>query len=135
MKNPQNEGGVIKIEIRDVPALWAYIIVVAAITDGNNIEYESYKGVAEVRPYVPPEGSTEGISPVVFIVVGGLLLLIVIGLIVAVVIFNIRNKSLLNQVKHVSFQKSNSNTDPNLLLNKSQQSSTQEQQQTSSPEQ
>jgi hypothetical protein len=38
-------------------------------------------------------------------------------------IFQQRNKNLLNQVKHVSFQQTNSNNnvDPNLLLQKSQQ--------------
>lgn len=61
------------------------------------------------------EGSN---NTVLFGVIGGVLGAIVIGLIVIIVIFHIRNKSLMNKVKHVSFQKTNAVTDPNLLLQK-----------------
>ena len=48
--------------------------------------------------------------------------MIVAALVVIIIIFQQRNKNLLNQVKHVSFQQTNSNNnvDPNLLLQKSQ---------------
>lgn len=71
-----------------------------------------------------PEGSSSGSggdNTTLFIVVGVILLVIVIGLVVTIFLFQMRNKSLLNQVKAVSFQKTNSNTDPNLLLQQSQQ--------------
>jgi len=58
-----------------------------------------------------------------FYVVGGILLALVIGLIVVIIIFKIKNQELVEQVKHVSFQKFNStnynnNVDPNKLINK-----------------
>ena len=58
-----------------------------------------------------------------FVVVGVILIAIVIGLVITIFIFQQKNKNLLNQVKHVSFQQTNSNNnvDPNLLLQKSQQ--------------
>ena len=60
-----------------------------------------------------------------FVVVGIILIAIVIGLIVTIFIFQQKNKNLLNQVKHVSFQQTNTNpnnnVDPNLLLQKSQE--------------
>ena len=43
-----------------------------------------------------------------FYIVGGILLFLVIGLIIAIVIFKIKNQELVEQVKHVSFQKTNS---------------------------
>ena len=64
-------------------------------------------------------------STTLFLAVGGILLLIVIALVVIILIFQQRNKNLLNQVKHVSFQQTNSNSnnnvDPDLLLKKTQQ--------------
>jgi len=60
-----------------------------------------------------------------FIIVAVVLIAIVIGLVVAIFIYQQRNKQLLNQVKHISFQqtnkqnKQNDNVDPNLLLHKS----------------
>ena len=118
VKNPTTDK--IELTLTAASSEWVYLEVIASIKDGDNWEYECYKGKYELRPYTPPEGVSEGVNTVVFVVVGGTLLVIVIGLIVAVVIFKNKNKSLLNQVKHVSFQKTNSNVDPNLLLKKQQ---------------
>ena len=85
-----------------------------------------------IRPPAPPsdsdetDGEKESDKPaesttnnaVVFGVVGGILGAIVIALIVVIVYFQMKNRNLLNQVKHVSFQKTNTNMDPNLLLQK-----------------
>ena len=59
-----------------------------------------------------------------FYIVVFILLALVVGLIIAIVFFKIRNQTLLEQVKHVSFQKTNSsnrvknntNVDPNKLI-------------------
>ena len=119
IKNPKPNDN-IELEIDNVNAQWVYLEVIAAIRDGENVEYECYKGKYTLRPYVPDGGSSGsgGVNTVVFLVVGGILLLLVIGLIVAVIVFKTQNTALLNQVKHVSFQKTNTN--PDLLLNKQQ---------------
>ena len=111
---------------------WVYLNVIAQIQQKNVLEYVSYKGIKNVRP-VPkgePGGSDNNSSDddssnntTLFIIVGVILLSIVIGLVVTILIFQQRNKNLLNQVKHVSFQQTNTNNnvDPNLLLQKNQQ--------------
>ena len=103
---------------------WAYINVIAQIQQNNIIEYVAYNGVMKIRP--PPgneegEGDSDegGDNTVLFGVIGGILGAVAIGLVVVIVVFQIKNRSLLNQVKHVSFQKTNTNADPNLLLQKS----------------
>ena len=57
-------------------------------------------------------------NTLLFAIVGGVLGVIVIALVIVIVVFQIKNKNLMNQVKHVSFQKTNANVDPNLLLQK-----------------
>ena len=111
----------IQLEIYNVNAVWVYIEVVAEIQDGNNYDYLAYEGIYKERPYVPLDNSS-GVNILVFIIVGGVLVVAVIALIIVFVVIKNKNKTLLNQVKHVSFQKTNSNTDPNLLLNKPQNS-------------
>ena len=121
VKNPTTDN--VELTLSEGSNNWVSLQVVAAINDGDNYEYVSYKGSYNLRPYNGPSGGgdTGGVSTSVFVAVGTILLLIVIGLVVAVIIFKNKNKSLLNQVKHVSFQKTNSNVDPNLLLKKQQQ--------------
>ena len=64
------------------------------------------------------------ISTKLFLLVGGITLLIVLVLVAIILIFQRRNINLLNKVKYVSFQQNNSNNNvnPDLLLKKSQQS-------------
>ena len=75
------------------------------------MEYVSYKGHYIYRP--PKESNDNGnnagkVNATAFYVVGAILIILVIGLIVAIIYFKIRNQALLEQVKHVSFQKTNS---------------------------
>ena len=116
---------------------YVYINVIAQIQQKNIIEYVAYNGIMNIRPPAPPsdsdsddtDGKKESDKPaesttnkaVVFGVVGGILGAIVIALIVVIVYFQMKNRNLLNQVKHVSFQKTNTNMDPNLLLQKQQE--------------
>lgn len=103
--------------------------VIAQIQQDTILEYVAYEGEYFLRPPVEGSGgsgsgSGSGITTQTFLIVGGILLLLIIGLVVVVFIFQQRNKSLLNQVKHVSFQQSAQNSgsaDPNLLLQKNQQ--------------
>ena len=111
---------------------YAYINVIAQIQQKNIIEYVAYNGIMKIRPPTPssddtdrdqsdkpPESTTN--NAVIFGVVGGILGAIVIGLVVVIVYFQMKNRNLLNKVKHVSFQKTNTNMDPNLLLQKQQE--------------
>ena len=122
-RNPIDDDGKITLIAKSYDlANWVYLNVIAQIQRENVVEFVAYNGKTFVRP--APEGSSSssgGDNTTLFIVVGVILLIIVIGLVVTIFLFQMRNKSLLNQVKAVSFQKTNSNTDPNLLLQQSQQ--------------
>ena len=104
---------------------WAYLNVIAQIQQNNVLEYVAYNGVKIIRP--KPSGEKKDnsgkTSTTLFFTVAGILFFVVVALFVIIIIFQQRNKNLLNQVKHVSFQQTNSNNnvDPNLLLQKSQQ--------------
>ena len=127
-RNPKDVDGKITLTARGYLSNWVYLNVIAQIQQNNIVEYVSYNGKISVRP--PPENKDDNKKEdnnnsnysedhtTLFVVVGIILLLIVIGLVVTIFIFQQRNKNLLNQVKHVSFQQTNTNTDPNLLLQK-----------------
>ena len=99
---------------------WAYLNIIAQVQQKNIIEYVSYNGVVNIRPPPKDPEKNEGGSSntVIFVTIGSILAVIVIGLVVTIFIFQRKNQQLLNQVKHVSFQQTNTNTDPNLLLQK-----------------
>jgi hypothetical protein len=126
-RNPEDNNGQITLKAKGDIANWVYLQVIAQIQQDTILEYVAYDGEYFLRP--PKEGSdgsgsSGGITTQTFLIVGGILLLLIIGLVVVVFIFQQRNKSLLNQVKHVSFQQSAQNSgsaDPNLLLQKNQQ--------------
>ena len=135
-RNPKENNGKITLSISGDLSNWAYLQVIAQIQQETILEYITYEGIENIRPapVVPDkddkkkdssDSSKSGSSGVtVFLVVAGILLALIVGLVIVVYIFQQRNKSLLNQVKHVSFQQNPaaSNTDPDLLLQKSQQS-------------
>ena len=126
-RNPEDSNGKITLKAKGDIANWVYLQVVAQIQQNTILEYVAYDGKYFLRPRTDggdSESSSGGITTQTFLIVGGILLLLIIGLVVVVFIFQQRNKSLLNQVKHVSFQQSAQNTgsaDPNLLLQKNQQ--------------
>ncbi len=65
-----------------------------------------------------PDGNG-GSSTGLFVGISVTLVILIAGLVVLVIYFQRRNKSLVNQVKHVSFQQSTSAaSDPDLLLAK-----------------
>ena len=99
---------------------WGSVNVIAQVQQNNIIEYVAYKAIMNIRkPPKEEEKEDEGTdNTVLFAVIGSVLGAVVIALVAVIVYFQIRNKSLMNQVKHVSFQKTNINTDPNLLLKK-----------------
>ena len=133
-RNPADKDGEITLTAKGDLSNWVYLQVIAQIQKDTILEYVAYKGVKNLRP--PPKNdddnnnggnnnnySESSSSSTVFAVIAIILIVLIIGLVVVVFIFQQRNKSLMNQVKHVSFQQNaggNTNTDPNLLLQKNQ---------------
>ena len=100
-----------------------YINIIAQVQQNNIIEYVAYNGIMDLKPDPNKKegGDTEEEqkdNTLLFAIVGGVLGVIVIALVIVIIVFQIKNKNLMNQVKHVSFQKTNANVDPNLLLQK-----------------
>ena len=140
-RNPRDSNGKITLSItgsKDELSNWVYLQVIAQIQEDTILEYVAYEGIKIVRPPIDDgkgkdKGKDDnnnfsedsGVSSTVFIVFAVIILVLIAGLVVVVFIFQQRNKSLLNQVKHVSFQQNvgSPNTDPDLLLQKSQQQS------------
>ena len=127
-RNPEDSNGKITLKAKGELGNWCYLQVIAQIQQDTILEYVAYDGIETKRAKKNEDKSgdnqSNGIDTSTFIIVGSILLLLIIGLIVVVIIFQQKNKSLLNQVKHVSFQQNAQNTgsaDPNLLLQKSQQ--------------
>ena len=124
-RNPADSNGKITLKAKGNLKNWAYLNVIAQIQQNNVLEYVAYNGVKIIRP--KPSGEKKDnsgkTSTTLFFTVAGILFFVVVALFVIIIIFQQRNKNLLNQVKHVSFQQTNSNNnvDPNLLLQKSQQ--------------
>ena len=123
-RNPEDSNGRITLTAKGNLANWCILQVVAQIQKDTMLEYVTYDGVYVIRDS-PHKGSgdDESMGTTIFLIIGGILLLLIIGLVVVVFFFQQRNKSLLKQVKHVSFQqKPGASADPNLLLQKSQES-------------
>ena len=124
-RNPEDNNGKITLIAQGDLSNWAYLQVIAQIQQDTILDYVSYKGVVNIRPYKGGKGSSDkGSNTILFSVVMIVLIGIVVILAIAVFVIQKSNKSLINQVKHISFQQQNagasSNADPNLLLNKDQ---------------
>ena len=115
-RNPIDDNGKITLAAQGNLKNWVYLNVIAQVQQNNILEYVAYNGIYMYRPPANKNGEGEeektGNNTAIFIAVGVFLLLIVIGLVAAIFIFQMKNKKLLNQVKQVSFQKTNSNNDP-----------------------
>ena len=121
-RNPEDTNGKITLTAKGNLSNWVILQVVAQIQKDTMLEYVTYNGKYNLRPPTNNgSGDGEGMSTSTFLIIGGCLLLLIIGLVVVVFIIQQRNKILLKQIKHVSFQqKEGASTDPNLLLQKSQ---------------
>ena len=126
-RNPTDNNGKITLTARGMLDNWCYLQVIAQVQKDTILEYVAYDGIKLIRP--PEEGESndkkEGESSsggaTAFFVIAIILIVVIVGLVAVVFIFQQRNKSLLNQVKHVSFQQNaGNNADPSLLLHKNQ---------------
>ena len=119
-RNPKDNKGEITLSARGDLSNWVYLNVIAQVQQNNVLEYISYNGKYFLRPDPNKNDSSDSNSYTVYIIVGSVLLVIILGLVIFIIIYKMKNKNLMSQVQHVSFQKTNSNSDPNLLLQKSQ---------------
>ena len=127
-RNPKDSNGQITLTAeapKDTLSNWVYLQIIAQIQQDTILEYVSYKGVKNLRPPKithEDDTSNNGISTTAFVVFAIIILVIIVVLVVVVFIYQQKNKSLINQVKHVSFQQNagSINTDPDLLLQKNQ---------------
>ena len=100
---------------------WCCIQVIAQIQKGKALEYVAYKPITTQResPTDKKQGEGQPSNTGLFIGISIGLVIVIVGLVAVVVYFQKRNQSLVNQVKHVSFQNNSSvATDPDLLLAK-----------------
>ena len=99
---------------------WTYLQIIAAIQSNKVLEYVAYDGIYKKRESKNDEPNDGSDNTGLFIGISVTLAILIIGLVAVVVYFQQKNKSLLNQVKHVSFQQQGNTADPDLLLAKSQ---------------
>ena len=104
---------------------WRCIQVIAQIQQNKVLEYIAYDSVCTEKnvPTDHKDGGDENLNEKsdntgLLIGISVVLALLIIGLAILVFYFQKKNKSLMNQVKHVSFQQNNSTSDPDLLLAK-----------------
>ena len=119
-RNPQSQSNQVTLSATGDFSNWGYIQVIAQIQQNKVLEYIAYKGVKMQRanPDDNP-GGNGGSSTGLFVGISVTLVILIAGLVVLVIYFQRRNKSLVNQVKHVSFQQAPSAaSDPDLLLAK-----------------
>jgi uncharacterized protein YchJ len=124
-RNPETKGNEITLTATGDFANWCYIQVIAQIQQNKVLEYVAYNAIYQERgsgnkdeeAKEEEEGSNTGL----LIGISVSLAVLIIGLAVVVFYFQQKNKSLMNQVKHVSFQQNSASSDPDLLLSKPQE--------------
>ena len=127
-RNPKDNNGKITLVAKGDLSNWVYLQVIAQIQQDTLLDYVAYKGIKEVRPYYSKEDNNtsndnQDTVGTAILIIAILLVVLIVGLVIIAFIIQQKNKSLLNQVKHVSFQQNansinGSSADPNLLLKK-----------------
>ena len=102
---------------------WRCLQVIAQIQQNKVLEYIAYDSVCTDKNTPSGNKEDENLNEKsdktgLLIAISVVLAILIIGLVALVFYFQKKNKSLMNQVKHVSFQQNNSASDPDLLLAK-----------------
>ena len=107
---------------------WLCIQIIAQIQQNKVLEYIAYDSACTEKNIPTDQNQNSGENEEnlneesdntgLLIAISVVLVILIIGLAIVVFYFQKKNKSLLNQVKHVSFQQNNSTSDPDLLLAK-----------------
>ena len=120
-RNPTNDNnGKITLSINEDFPQWTYLQVIAQIQHYGVIDYVAYEGIYKERKINPDNSDDKNDSnnnTALFIGLSVSLLIVIIVLVIVAIYFRRKNNSLMNQVKHVSFQKSESDN-PDFLLAK-----------------
>ena len=125
-RNPIDSDDLITLTAKGDFRRWSVLQVIAQVQKDTILEYVAYKGKYTYRKPESGGSSSSGGSTTMFYVIAGILFALVVGLIIAIIIFKIKNEELVEQVKHVSFQNTNSanykstNVDPNNLIQSKQ---------------
>ena len=120
-RNPTNDNnGKITLSINEDFPQWTYLQVIAQIQHYGVIDYVAYEGIYKERKINPDNSDDKNDSnnnTALFFGLSVSLLIVIIVLVIVAIYFRRKNNSLMNQVKHVSFQKSESDN-PDFLLAK-----------------
>ena len=126
-RNPQaDNNGKITLSATGDFSSWTYIQIIAQIQIEKVLEYVAYDGIYMEREGKKSDnnggGNDDDDKTGLFIGISVTLVILIIALVAVVFYFQRKNQSLMNQVKHVSFQQQGNNTsaDPDLLLAKPQ---------------
>ena len=110
-RNPVDKKGLITLTAKGDFRRWTILQVIAQIQKETIVEYVAYKGKYTYREKKDNRNNNNNQNNdgnvTLFLVICGILIALVIGLIIAIVVFKIKNQELLEQVKHVSFQNTN----------------------------
>ena len=101
-------------ELDNIPNDINYIQVIAQIKQGSIIEYVAYQTLFVGKD--ESSDSKDNTTLLIGLTVGGILLIIIIILAIFVILYNRKNKDLLNQVNKISFVQSEAKDDNNLLV-------------------
>ena len=131
-RNPSHSNNKITLSATGDFKYWNYIQVTAQIQQNKALDYVAYNGVkidkenpnnSDKKSDGNPNDTTLTKTSKTGLIIGisVALVIIIIGLVGVIFYFQKKNKSLMDQVKHVSFQQNSSAaSDPDLLLHKDQ---------------
>ena len=125
--NPQHSKDLLLFHISDITNKISYIQIILQIKEGETVEYLSYDiqnkfTVIEQNKEEKKKGNSNDNKPKImaFIIIGSILFIIAVVLVLIVMVYNQKNKHLLDQVNQVSFAESLAKEvkeDDDLLLN------------------
>ena len=118
--NPSKDSdGKVTLESNGIKNDFAYIQVIAHISEGPINEYIAYNPKAFEQRKSSPETEKKPNTnryAIALIIVGSLLLVIIIVLIIVIFNFNMKNKDLMAKVQATSFQEERDNNYDNLII-------------------
>ena len=121
--NPGIKDGKINLEINNITKDVKYIQVIVQIKNNECTEYLSYdlfQLSTEKEEYEKEEEDDDDNKTtfIIFIIIGSIFLIMIIILIFVIMVFNNKNKDLLDQVNKISFSQEKNKDDDDLLLGK-----------------
>jgi hypothetical protein len=126
--DPKPKVNLLTFELYDISNNFSYIQVIVQIKNEENVEYLSYdfQNKYTFIKYERKESQKKDESPkkkltgitIAAIILGPLFFIIIVALIIGIIIYNKKNKNLLEQVNKISFVQDIDRSDEDLLLSK-----------------